>query len=297
MAKALLGKIYYTFEKNYDEACALFAKTLSQNDDPDACGIAQAHLGDMYFLGDGVECDYETARTYYVAALQHKAQKKNRLGSLCRLGDISFYGLVGEPDYQQAGRNYEELAQKNRSGFLARAKTNLAQLKYLGLYGERDYKTACQLLEEAQKDASDRSRSYAQALWKEVVSARSIMDSTERDKHFYEAVSNQDFDLFAQTRAQSQLGLLYYNEKNYARALPYFLALENKTVNPYARMLAYAHLGECYYQGHGVEKDLGKARGYFEKVAAQKLNLSLQAQAHRRLGEIYADLKKEASSD
>ena len=124
-AQLNLGIMYRCGEggaKNYSEAYKwLFQVAMADIDETEDincfCGLsftkqnAQFNLGEMYYLGDGVEQNYKEAFKWFTKSAEQKNEK-----ALIALGNMYYYGDGIHRDYKKAfelfmkaaGHNYEE---------------------------------------------------------------------------------------------------------------------------------------------------------------------------------------------
>jgi TPR repeat protein len=138
-----IGLKYYD-EQQYDKALEYFQLAADKS-----LALAQNNLGNMYFIGNGVEKSYQTAFEYYqLAADQGLAEAQNNLGNMY------FNGNGVEQSYHTALEYYQLAADQG----LADAQNNVGYMYGTGNGVEKSYQKAV----EYYQLAADQGDSYAQ---------------------------------------------------------------------------------------------------------------------------------------
>lgn len=282
-----LGNIYYEglgVEKDYTKAASYFEKV---SDDKDA----SYYLGKMYFYGEGLSKDYVLAKKYFEIAAENGNVEANHF-----LGRIYYYGNEVSQDFEKAKEYFEKAKDSD-------LKDNNIYLGNLYLWGngtEVDYRKARDYYEidEAYKLNKYYTLEYAEILLldktsekediavaidiyenlKESIEFESLckyrlsqiyIKGLQVDKNFDKAKkyleeiikSAKPFDMMKEVLYM--LGGIYYDSKEYSASKRYFEASVK-----HGSLDANYYLGKMYYYGYDVDKDLDKAKSYFEKIVA-----------------------------
>lgn len=209
---------------------------------------AQNRLGLCYDNGTGVEQDAYEAFKWY----QKAAEQENK-AALYNLGLCYFNGDAVPENTSKAMELFLK-SYKLGSGEAA---------KVIGVMyrdGQGVQCDAAQALYWFQRSAEMGCMEGQSCLGDCYYRGVGVEGDYEAAKHWYQLASNDGYDY-----ATTQLGILAKEEKRYMLAVKYF---RTAAENGYAD--AQYRLGECYYEGEGVEKDAGKALDCYMKAAEQE---------------------------
>ena len=245
-----VGKNEAEAVKWYIRAAQQYRRAAEQGD-----AKAQNRLGNCYYLGEGVDQDYAEAVKWLLLAAK---QGYSDVLSQFRLGDCYFNG-------NGVDRNFAEAAKR----FLPAADQGNAEAQYMiGLSTEkskwsiRNYQEAVKWYrlasEQGNAEAKKRLCDLSRKKW--IVTACSVLlilllctgivwgiwASYPSPEHFFNR------------------GVKEYNAKHYKTAIELFKQAAEKGFAE-----AQYKLGECYFEGHGVDRNYKEAVNWFLKAAAQ----------------------------
>lgn len=183
-------------------------QTLAQKSDINA----MMHLSDLYFAGDKVEKNVQTAMKYLKqAAVQGKVEAQFKLGELLCRGDREF-GIRAEP--KAAKYWLEKAALKD----YAPAQLAMGKLYETGRATIHDYHAAFQWYQKA-ADQGESEAQYALALMYQ--RGRGVRQDEQKAVHWYMVAAQQ-----GHPQALYTLGLFYrqgrYVEKNLVKSKEFF---------------------------------------------------------------------------
>ncbi len=257
---------------NFDKALLLFEKAQE-------FGSAEAvnWIGDMYFEGCGVERDYTTALDYY-----RQAAEAGLAEAQCNMGYMHYQGLGVKSDYPRARQWLEMSAAQGHPD----AYYHLHWIYKSGRDGEADEKRAEDSMNQAvARGLVGRLRERAEQGW----SRECLMYATLFEHGF--GVDKNEATMVQWEKAASDKGLalaqIYYANslfnssggltKNNSEAV----ALYRKAAEQ-GNMYAQNAMGNFYYNGEVVSKDLAQSAAWLKKAAEQG-----NAQAQSSLAYLY----------
>lgn len=170
-------------------------------------------------------------------------------------GDNYFYGINGEKqDYQKAFKEYQKMAKKGDDI----AQYKLAQCYDLG-YGTLQDVTQAKTYYQLASNAGHSEASYALA--------GLISDNRERAECYIKAANQGNVP------SMKIAGDYFFQKKDYSNAHKYY-QMAIKANNPktndaitQAQSASYSALGDMYYDGLGVTKNLEQAKDYYTTAA------------------------------
>ncbi|MEI8015182.1 MAG: tetratricopeptide repeat protein [Nitrospira sp.] len=200
---------------------------------------AQAMLGNLYHMGNGVPQDYVQARQWYErAAAQGHAVAQGNLAVMYRVGQ-------GVPQDHGKARQWYEKAAALGNG---EAQARLAVMYHMGQGGPQDYAQAAYWFEKAAIQGGVEAQVIIGNLY---VEGKGVSQDYVKARQWYEKAAAQGNDT-----AQYYLGLFYNNggegiQQDYVQAMQWSEKAAAQG-NPFAQ----AALGSRYYfGGDGVAKD------------------------------------------
>ena len=202
---------------------------------------AQKNLGDCYFLGKGVEKDYEKAADLYLDAFNNNNYKaKNRLGICCYLlGEHYYKGQHVKKDYYKAVKWYQKAAEKG----VSKCQWKLGYCYYKGHGVEKDYEEAIKWFKKA-------------IFWK---TSKQIFFLC----HIYIVLSIV-LQKFSQWRKKDNQTSNNCNDGNYTENFEQY-----KRGAKQGDSKCQWKLGDCYFYGYGIEKNYVEAIKWYEVAAKQ----------------------------
>ncbi len=258
----LYGQIYYK-EEQYDKAFEYFQQAaVDGNEFQDD---AEDWIGDMYFLGEGVEQDYDKAMEWY-----HKAADHGNASAMCSLGTRYHRGVGVERDDVQAAHWTLQAAQLGD----AVAMYNAGKIYENGDGVEQDYVAALAWYRRA-ADCGD-----VDAM-NDIGDIYYFGNGVEKDY----SIAQEWFEKAIMAGNETPLmplGTIYYYRDDFDKAMELYLKAVNDD-NKYQH-IAEARIGDLYWAGLGVEQDVTKAAEWYRKSAAHGY-----ATAMLSLGDIYCD--------
>jgi TPR repeat protein len=193
------------------------------------------------------------------SALLKKAADQKFVPAMLKLAEHYFYATKTFEERTEAQSLIRGAAEISGEGKLRLASYYLHEDKQLaGLAGyDRDINKAIALLHRA---ASECNSQAAFKLYTMSASEHKPNDLPEAKAHYWLEVSAQ----LGSAKAQGELAEYYYKIVEDGEQAVYWAtqAVDNGDLK------ALLTLGRVYYQGAGVDKDLEKALGYFEKALA-----------------------------
>ena len=239
-------------EQDYDAAVKCFKLAANQGN-----ASAQIGLGTMYQFGQGVHIDYNKAyQLYYQAASNGEPAGYNNLATLYLEGN----GV--EKNHKTAIDYLEKAAEEG----YALAFVNLAIIYEKGYIEKKDLVKAKEYYKRASEDESSIGL-FSLAMYY-------LLDGQEENQslalQLLKKAADMDFG-----PAQSYLGELYsgssFVKENRENAIYYW---HRAARNVHGDKTAAYKLGYAYYDGYGVERDLKKAKEYFDKAIEQGYHCS-----------------------
>lgn len=246
--------LVYIFDKdqNYPEAFHWAQKAAEQGN-----VVAQFTLGGMYYLGKGVEQDYEKAFQCY------QAIQGDYIPAQCNLGDMYQYEQGVERDYDKALLFYQKGVEKNDAqSIYALAYLSSRILKNISpIQAQKIYKQAFNLFMETQ----EHELYYAQSTLGEMYRyGRGVQKSLEESKKWYKKGS-------AQGSERSHANLSRFYKEGLGGKIDFEKALFHlKKANTSRHDLAQYNLALMLRDGEGVEQNDNEAVLLFEKASKQK---------------------------
>lgn len=307
------GNRYY-LAKEYAKAFIQYISVLDLRDDYIAVADqydelaarveAAVHLGEMYYLGQGIEQNVYMAKRNFelvVSHVENLTPKKicnpwARAQAYARLGIINS-GNAGE--YHSA-LYYLEQATKQEDNKAAKGEA-LFGLAELNCYedGMRvDYVKARTYYELVMSsDAS--SRTKAMAAFKlagiYVGGHKEVEKDLAKARFYWELAANQEAHQESKVGALLCLGHLYNDctdsessfYKDYAKARSYYEKVITYDILPVLKAQAWLKLAAIYHFGRGVTVDYSRALIFYELAANQGNDVRVRADARANLGQIY----------
>ena len=230
----------------------------------DAC--AQNNLGEMYYLGWGVEESDEKAVEWFL-----KAAERGYARAQYKLGDMYYFGDGVERSYEKAAEWYLKAAEQG----LVDAQYNLGRMYKNGTGVEQsDVKAAEWYLKAAEQGLADAQCNLGVMY----DNGTGVEQSFAKAVEWYQKAAEQGF-----ARAQYNLGFMYDNgtgvEQSFEKAAEWFLKAAEQGLAG-----AQYNLGFMYELGDGVEQSDEKAAEWYLKAAEQGY-----ARAQFWLGCMYED--------
>jgi len=213
---------------------------------------AMNHLGQMYFLGQWVEQDYQVAREWFL-----KSFEVGEVRGAHNLGFTYDNGLGVDIDYIKAREWYEKAVK----GGNVSSYHNLALLYLEGQGVDKDYIKARELFEYSSENGGpSQSYYFLGAIWNNGLG----VDKDLKKAHSYFLKSAEK----GYVTAMNYLAGSYYRgtgvKKDLTKAHQWF-----KTAAEKGSSSAQYNLGLLLQHGQGTEKDLSKAIDWYEKAAQQ----------------------------
>lgn len=232
-------------EKNIPEALA-FIKFSADAGQAEACNV----LGSWYIWGSpnkevNIEIDEERGLPYLMMAAE-----KGNAEAQCSMGDVYYYGNCGIlPNPEEAFKWYLKSAQKNHPTGLKRVGT-----RYLDGHGvEKDLDKA----EEYLLRARDNGASDIDFFLGDVAMCRKDYGTAIE---LFEEFPDDPAAFFMIGHCHALLAEQNGTE-DYSKAVEYW-----EKASEYNDPPSMFLTGVCYYEGHGVEKDLNKAVDLFIRM-------------------------------
>ncbi|KAK8847972.1 hypothetical protein M9Y10_019023 [Tritrichomonas musculus] len=205
------------------------------------------NLGNLYYVGLGVNKNYIKAHKYY-----NEAVNLNNTKAITNLGVQYKFGNGVKKNYEKAKELFELSAKSNDSY----AFYSLGYLYFNGYGVKQDFDIAEEYLIKSANLDNIKGLNHLGFLYEAVRSKQNYAKAKECYEKSYSLNS---------INAIINLAFLYYEghsvEKDYPRARQLFqLAIERGSAN------GYYNFGKMYKRGHGFNKDYLKAKEYFEKA-------------------------------
>lgn len=273
-----IGRFYYGGKgvtQNYTKAFEYYKKAAD-------VGIkeSQHQIGEMYYNGKGVAQDYTKAFEYF-----KKAADKGLKESLTDIGLMYYYGEGRPQDYIKAREYFKKAAEQND----ARGIFCIGWMYEKGQGMDRNLSTAFSWYKKAAElnysSAQCRLGYYYENGWV-------VAEDIEKAKEWYKKAADggdQEAQKMLSTLDNRQKSISatdlyykgneFYNKKDYAQALKYYMQSSDL-----GNEQAACELGRMYEFGEGVKKNISKAIDFY-KIAAEKGNYEGQD----RLGKIYLE--------
>lgn len=232
------------------KAFEYFMKAAEQND-----AWGQYNVGQCYENGWGVQKNSYKAYEYYVESAD------NNCGAACEdVGRFLDNGIGCEQDKDAAIKMWakgDSLGDGNCAGWLG--------LKY---HAMEDYDNEYKMFYKAYEADADEWCTYRLALCYEL--GWGVQKDDRIAIQLFEAAAEKMPDGY------DRIGMIYFNQNNYAFAVKYFRKAIDKGVTG-----GYTSLGLCYANGYGVVKDREKAK--------ELLQVAID-QGDKEAAEIYNDI-------
>ena len=240
-----LGVLCYNFKyPNKDDQKAKYYFEAA-GDNP----YAQILLGELYYLGRGVEED--------------KVKGQDLIDTVIEQGCTEGYLLKGyiaedEEDYDTAMEYYNKALESDEQLFIASARCHIGNVYYNGRGVEQDYAKALEWYEKAADLGNSSAMNqignlYGHGLGVELDYAQAL-EWLEKSAD----LGNSD--------AMNNIAYMYYDglgvEQDYTQALEWFEKSADLGVSDAMTNIAY-----IYQNGQGVEQDYTKALEWYEKAA------------------------------
>ena len=213
--------------------------------------FAQNNLASMYYEGKGVEQNYEEAIKWFTeAANQGDTSAQNNLGVMYENGE----GV--EQNYEEAIKWYTIAANQGYTS----AQYNLALMYYQGEGLEQNHEEAIRWFTEAANQGHTSAQYNLGVMYQ---NGKGVEQNYEEAIRWFTEAANQ-----GNTFAQNNLGVMYENgkgvEQNYEEAIRWFTEAANQ-----GHTSAQYNLGVMYYEGKGVEQNYEEAIRWFTEAANQ----------------------------
>jgi TPR repeat protein len=263
-AAALLG-IFYINQESYSNAISFLRKGEKLGS-----GIAMLKMGEIFENGNGIFQDEKRAIELY-----QKALDRNVIGAYAKMGDLYMSGKLVEKDFEQAASYYGKIFP-----IIEEPENKLAiTLKLGGIY-DNIIKQKEQLIIEKNPDEKntaldslkeERFRYFLNAAEQNNLDSMIMVanyylqgngvdkDSNKAIEWFLKAADNKSIP------AMEQLGYIYSNglygfNRDFKRAFYWY----EKAAFAGSKSACW-NLGYFYYYGYGVNRDLVKAKRWFDK--------------------------------
>jgi TPR repeat protein len=226
--------------------------------------FAEQYLGDMFYYGNGIAQNYSEAYKWY-----KKAAKQNNADAQEKLGEIYLRGYGVTKNYKEAA-NYFTLSTNKVN---ADAQFYLGYLYDNGFGVVKDYNKALGLYTKAANQNNASAMTNIGILYD---NGRGVKQDYKQAFDWYtKGASKNNPD------AECNLGNLYYmghgvKQDNFLAVDWYVKACHDgskdapnklKTMYVSGSHFSYKNLGDMYYYGWGVKKDLAKAKDWYQKAA------------------------------
>lgn len=227
-------------EKNDVKAFQYYKKAGERNYMP-----AYSSLGKCYEMGIGTAKDITQAVKWYTLGAE-----EHNVGAQFALGCLLLFGEEVKQDIPQALKWLERAAMQGHESSCYILGTCLFE----GQYVEQDKEQAYKLFEYAARKGSPHAQ-FMIGLCHEFGegTAKDIIQAVK----WYTMAAEQDL-----VKAQTNLGVLYYINSEYPKALEWLM----KAAKQKERRALYM-VGECYYYGKGVGKNMVNAVQYYMESA------------------------------
>lgn len=214
---------------------------------------AECALGNMYRDGVGVQQDYSEAVKWYRKAAEHGEVK-----AMTELGASYFSGVGVEKDYVESGKWFKKAAEQGD----VEAMSTLGTFYQQGIGVSQDYQLAQKWYLKAAEKGSASAANRLGVLYEDGLGVEK--NDAEAVKWCQKAVA-QEYPM-----AQVNLGYYYcegiYVDTNYAKAVSLFKKAAEQNEDMEAKAMGEKWLGACYYNGHGVPKNIEVAKQYVLKA-------------------------------
>ncbi len=264
------GKRYlYAFPVRYDKAWDCFETVRVRSLNPVQKARAELFLAQMYYVGWGVPVDYAKAYGYLQNAAHQKYDDWSRILAILGLAEMLYLGQFVEVDYVKS-LNYFCIVseQKHIPWARAHAWIRLGQMYEAGKGTFKDRPMAFNYYQEAfRQEVNMWAKRYAELLLADYSYRAGNLEAAYR---YYEHSVEQNGIGWVVAHARLKLGERYPFDGNYGKKKYFFELAASQNDAPDARAAACVHLGDLYYTGQGVEKDMMKALNYYEQAAKQQ---------------------------
>lgn len=290
---------YYNDEKNYSEALKWWHIGEDKN-----FSLCLEDLANAYYLGEGVEKNYQTAIDYFKRSIETGLNSGYPEEII---GDIYFEGGYGvTADKKQAAEYYKKAYKKgiksdetiNRIGNYYNDEENYSEaLKWWHIGEENNYPLCISNLGWAYRYGKGVDENYqiAADYFKRSIEAGSNSGYPEKNlgdiyfKGGFNVTADKKLAIkwykkayeknFHSNESINRIGKYYNGKKNYSEALKWWnIGADNN----YHKCLE--NLGNFYYFGNGADKDYKKAVEYFKRAIAAG---STNGYPEKNLGDIY----------
>lgn len=255
-------------QRDYEKARELLELAAKQEVHKSVQSSSLCTLGEMHFLGLGVQPNARLAEQFFTQAY--------------RLGQQFDEDCYASAAYWLAYIKYT--AYKDRPTSISKEKT--AQI--------------LKLLEIAENEGHNSRVRFVAWLSHGALYhfAIGVTKDINKAKFYYQKAEQQNSDPACAMAAALNLGILYcWEEEDYSKASAYLLKVSEQNQYKDLHFQARVGLGEVYFHGfHEHQKDYRKAQEYFENALAPQpvgADDSCRAIAWLRLGQIYLSSQKE----
>ena len=215
--------------------------------------LAQSSLGDYYYKGIGVDKDYDQAAYWYrKAAEQGNKEAQFGLGICCYISH----------DYRQAVDWFRQAAKQGE----ANAQYHLGFCYQFGTGVDKNNQKAMYWYGKAAEQGNEDAKEQL----KTIDNIKNSQTYTFFERYIKKAESGD-------VEAQCFLANHYHSKGDYSQALSWYHKAAEQN-NTDAQLI----LGNCYYDGLGIEEDYQQAFYWYEKAAALG-----NAEAQNTLGDCY----------
>ncbi len=271
-----------------------FETVLNREGDHVQRARAKLYLALMYYMGWGISCNPGMAYKYLKPVAKQKYDEWSKVLAQLGLGEMFYLGQLGGANYKKAYEYFTFVAQQESIIWAKQhALIRLGQLYYSGKGVTAKYAKAAysRYMTVADQDKNTAARAYAFLLLADYWDHRAHLEPWDiggKAYGYYEKAASQAEVGWVRGYAWLKLGEIHAYEHNYIQARHCFeLAVCQDAKD--ARAGAWVHLGDLYYAGQGVEKNVDTALAYYERVAKQSDSYFWKIQGWRNLCEIHYD--------
>ncbi len=214
-----LALLFYENEpQDYKKARSFFEKVSQQTANRILQARAWYFLGEIHFLGEGVEEDNARALEYYRDAANQEHDAYANAQACSRLAEIYYNGYVGPNDYHSAA-TWCEKALRQRVSKVARVEAAfyLAVISYCGHTGFKDFHRALELFMIVKNEDTDNFRCFdaCSYLGEIYLHGLGVPADCQKARELFILAAEQDENPRAQEYAWQYLGKLAYKPGDY----------------------------------------------------------------------------------